>query len=59
MIGSSDLDAVAEGEADAAVGANRRMIQQLSPGLRGECRHLLWSLHKMSMNCCAAVLVEL
>jgi len=28
MIGSSDLNAVAEGEADAAVGANRCMIQQ-------------------------------
>ena len=38
---SSDLDAVAECEADAAVGVNRRMIQQLSPGLRVECRHLL------------------
>ena len=37
----SDLDAVAEGEADAAVGANRCMIQQFSPGLRIEFRHLL------------------
>ena len=42
MIGSSDLNAVAEGEADAAVGANRCMIQQFSPGLRVKCRHLLW-----------------
>ena len=42
MIGSSDLDAVAEGEADAAVGANRCMIQQFSPGLRVKCCHLLW-----------------
>ena len=41
MIGSSDLDAVAEGEADAAVGVNRRMIQQFSPGLRVKCCHLL------------------
>ena len=39
--GLSDLNAVAEGEADAAVGVNRCMIQQLSPGLRVECRHLL------------------
>ena len=59
MIRSSDLDTVAECEADAAVGANRRMIQQLSPGLRVECRYLLWILHKMSMNCCVAVLVEI
>ena len=41
MIGSSDLNAVAEGEANAAVGVDRRMIQQLPPGLRVECRHLL------------------
>ena len=41
MIGSSDLNAVAEGEADAAIGVNRRMIQQLSPGLWIEGRHLL------------------
>ena len=41
MIGSSDLDAVAEGEADAAVGVDRCMIQQFSPGLRVKCRHLL------------------
>ena len=41
MIGSSDLNAVAEGEADAAVGANRCMIQQFSPGLRVKCCHLL------------------
>ena len=34
MIGLSDLDAVAKGETDAAVGADRRVIQQLSPGLR-------------------------
>ena len=37
----SDFNAVAEGEADAAVGVNRCMIQQLSPGLRIESRHLL------------------
>ena len=30
MIGSSDLNAVAEGEADAAVGENRRMMKDLS-----------------------------
>ncbi len=36
----SDLDAVAEGEADAAVGADRRVIQQFSPRLRIEFRHL-------------------
>ena len=39
---TSEFDAVAEGEADAAVGANRCMIQQFSPGLRVECRYLLW-----------------
>ena len=37
----SDFNAVAEGEADAAVGVDRCMIQQFSPGLRIECRHLL------------------
>ena len=41
MIGLSDLDAVAEGEADGAVSVDRCMIQQLSPDLRIECRHLL------------------
>ncbi len=42
MSGLSDLNAVAEGEADAAIVTDRCMIQQLSPGLRVECRHLLW-----------------
>lgn len=37
----SDLDAVAKGEADAAVGVDRRMIQQFSPGFLIEFRHLL------------------
>ena len=32
----SNLHAVAEGEADAAVGADRHMIQQFSPGFRIE-----------------------
>ena len=41
MIRPSDLDAVAEGEADAAVGVDCCMIQQLSPGFWVECRHLL------------------
>ena len=37
----SNLHAVAEGEADAAVGVDRHMIQQFSPGFRIESRHLL------------------
>ena len=37
----SNLHAVAEGEADAAVGADRHMFQQFSPGFRIESRHLL------------------
>ena len=37
----SDLDAVAEGAANAAVAVDRRMIQQFSPGFRIESRHLL------------------
>ena len=41
MIGLSDLNAVAEGEADAAIDTNRCMIQQLTPGLWIECRRLL------------------
>ena len=42
MSGLSDLDAVAEDEADVAVCVDRRMIQQLSPGLWIEFRHLLF-----------------
>ena len=34
MIGRSDLDPVAEGEADGTVGIDSCMIQQFSPGLR-------------------------
>ena len=37
----SNLHAVAEGEADAAVGVDRHMIRQFSPGFRIESRHLL------------------
>ena len=40
-IALSDRGTVSEGEADAAIGINRRVIQQLSPGLRVECRNLL------------------
>ena len=47
MIGLSDLVAVAKGETDGAVGADRRVIQQLSPGLRNEFRHL----PRQSMQC--------
>ena len=41
MNGPSDLDAVAKGEANFTVSADRCVIQQLAPGLRIECRHLL------------------
>ena len=41
MMGPSDFYAVAEGEADATINVDCCMIQQLSPGLRIECRHLL------------------
>ena len=41
MNGPSNLYAVAEGEVDFTVGADRCVIQQLAPGLRIKCRHLL------------------
>ena len=41
IIRPSYFDAVAESEADAAVGIDRCMIQQFSPGLRVKCCHLL------------------
>ncbi len=40
-MGLSGFVAVAEGEADAAVGVDRRMIQQLFLGFRIESRHIL------------------
>ena len=53
--GLSYLDAVAEGKANAAVGVDRCMIQQLSPGLRIESRHpLLQSVQGADelLRCC-------
>ena len=41
MNGPSDLYAVAEGEVDFTVGADRCVIQQFAPSLRIECRYLL------------------
>ena len=41
MSGPSDLNAIAEGEADGTVGVDRCMIQQLTPCFRIEFRHLL------------------
>ena len=41
IIRPSYFDAVAESEADAAVGIDRCMIQHFSPGLRVKCCYLL------------------